>query len=839
MSASASDIPRQLHLTLKNSQDAPSLPALLQRVDDFVSEACNSPLLENLLGDLEDALQKVHKQVVDHTILSQVEVFVSVIYHLLPILPPSSVISTWFELVLRPALREPKLPTQAVEYAKELIVASLQPVPIAHASGSDDKEKDSKWEKVGYFRRRLMDLYLLDAYNDSSGDDILEWAKMNDTEREKMACWKANLEDILVRAGLQRPQPDFPTKVAAVMAAHPVMQSLLYSLLFDISSTACNIGLKVLTKLLPIFAVHACERLKELLPQLLLILARVISWRTPPPSGDPFLPSVEGLGLAPDILKAVTDEESTPNIIQTEFRDPFQIRPDIEWQRLDIVFTLSPFPPPPQQYFAFLYYLFPCNVVRFLRLPVGYLSEVNADNPYGVSWDVALDEGLIRSKAESLLRCHVLHPHLIYQDAITELSNQAFKFWLEFDISRIVAECNMLYVRNASLGLREYALANNTSTPKPLTPPPPSLPHQESGYISDSPILATLSSSVDSSVSSVLSHLPQPMPITKPRVSVKDMIMTSIALKSGLDIDIVDPVPSWPTVHFQGPHLSPLPQTPASSSQTGSETPVVAGRFASGSGDNDDNEVPTHVAQAIAELQRERLLLRSELNFELWMARENVKHIGRLYQDRVISRNSEMGRQALYNKMRELKAEVHRLQKSLKEHKEQASNMKSQYADWNRKLQDKVRDLKPEKASWAVDAAAMRRAEAEAKETFAAQGKLLAEANGLVFLLQTKIKETAHKVERLHDYEAQIEQLIKMQRIWESDVHKLNDQTEYIKVFTSNYKKMELRLESYEKTQAKMDEEAKQYRQNIQTLSSRLNITQQQLGAAQKIIFII
>ena len=184
------------------------------------------------------------------------------------------------------------------------------------------------------------------------------------------------------------------------MAAHPVMQSLLYSLLFDISSTACNIGLKVLTKLLPIFAVHACEHLKELLPQLLLILARVISWRTPPPSGDPFLPSVEGLGLAPDILKAVTDEESAPEIVQTEFRDPFQIRPDIEWQRLDIVFTLSPFPPPPQQYFAFLYYLFPCNVVRFLRLPVGYLSEVNADNPYGVSWDVALDEGLIRSKAE-------------------------------------------------------------------------------------------------------------------------------------------------------------------------------------------------------------------------------------------------------------------------------------------------------------------------------------------------------------------------------------------------------------------------------------------------------
>ena len=65
--------------------------------------------------------------------------------------------------------------------------------------------------------------------------------------------------------------------------------------------------------------------------------------------------------------------------------------------------------------------------------------------------------------------------------------------------------------------------------------------------------------------------------------------------------------------------------------------------------------------------------------------------------------------------MRELKAEVYRLQKSLKDHKEQASNMKNQYADWNQKLQDKLRDLKTEKTSWSAEAAAMRAADQEAK----------------------------------------------------------------------------------------------------------------------------
>ena len=65
--------------------------------------------------------------------------------------------------------------------------------------------------------------------------------------------------------------------------------------------------------------------------------------------------------------------------------------------------------------------------------------------------------------------------------------------------------------------------------------------------------------------------------------------------------------------------------------------------------------------------------------------------------------------------MRELKAEVYRLQKSLKDQKEQASNMKNQYGDWNKKLQDKLCDLRTEKASWSAEAAAMRAADQEAK----------------------------------------------------------------------------------------------------------------------------
>lgn len=41
--------------------------------------------------------------------------------------------------------------------------------------------------------------------------------------------------------------------------------------------------------------------------------------------------------------------------------------------------------------------------------------------------------------------------------------------------------------------------------------------------------------------------------------------------------------------------------------------------------------------------------------------------------------------------------------------------------------------------------------------------------------------------------------------IREMDVQKLNDQAEYLQVVTSKYKKMEIRLETYEKTHTEMD----------------------------------
>lgn len=187
------NIAYQVRSTLNKDADGLPWNDLLSVVDEFVNECASSEEPEERVFQLEEELQEICREGLVYATLESTDIFLSILHHLGPILPPTSVIS-WFDLVLRPSLREPKLPTQAVNHAKELIISCLH------------KANGSYAEKIKNFRRRLMELYLLDAFNDGSGVDILEWAELSHEDRHKKTHWKHNLEDILLRFGNERPE---------------------------------------------------------------------------------------------------------------------------------------------------------------------------------------------------------------------------------------------------------------------------------------------------------------------------------------------------------------------------------------------------------------------------------------------------------------------------------------------------------------------------------------------------------------------------------------------------------------------------------------------------------
>ena len=260
---------------------------------------------------------------------------------------------------------------------------------------------------------------------------------------------------------------------------------------------------------------------------------------------------------------------------------------------------------------------------------------------------------------------HVLHPLLIWREAKEELETP--DFWSNYDIPEIVGGATMLEVRNAGLALRQRQQQQQQQSPIDVTQPTDRFPSAERGRAPKQPsiIQRTFTSEtvrgedtapLSTSLETVRSGTDSPGTLAtadpiRLQVSLSGMIATSVALRSGLEVDIVDAPPEWAATLFPFQPRTRSPSRSGESSQsrsregsTGEPSPRLP---LSEKGVQGDEALPKHVAQAIASLQRETLLLKNELNLELWTARENVVHIGRLYKERVLSRNEEVERQGL------------------------------------------------------------------------------------------------------------------------------------------------------------------------------------------------
>ena len=210
------------------------------------------------------------------------------------------------------------------------------------------------------------------------------------------------------------------------------------------------------------------------------------------------------------------------------------------------------------------------------------------------------------------MREHNCHPLLVWRDADVELSEK--EFWVGYDFSRIVSEAAMLDLRRLAVAIRGLSLPDSVSLP-------PQLPVEQHNPDND-----------DASEDDILRLRPIDLSTGKAVLSLQDMINTTVALKSNLDLEVIQPSSQWPYALFAGTSGS-LSESPNDAQP---QLSVLQ---------TDQNAA--HVAQAISGLQRQILLLRSDLNFELWLSRENSKHIERLYQDRVLMKTAEDERQGL------------------------------------------------------------------------------------------------------------------------------------------------------------------------------------------------
>jgi hypothetical protein len=208
---------------------------------------------------------------------------------------------------------------------------------------------------------------------------------------------------------------------------------------------------------------------------------------------------------------------------------------------------------------------------------------------------------------KNLLREHNCHPLLVWRNAAEEISEP--EFWRKYDTSRIISEAIMLDIRNLAVGIQTRYSSDKEGSIATTSTQPNGFPDATDGP-----------------------RFLRPIDLSSGRVviSLQDMINTTVALKSNLDLEVIQPSSSWSPAIF--PHTTAQPSLDQSSPSQHHE---------------DQNNTAVPVVTAFAGLQRQILLLRNDLNFELWLSRENARHIGRLYQDQILTRTAETERQGL------------------------------------------------------------------------------------------------------------------------------------------------------------------------------------------------
>lgn len=187
-----SDISKHIRNALTNDTSEKPLTEALNAISSIIAQhhASQPPLDLAVLDELRDDLESMYQDLVDHSSTTKVERFICILHAFLPIFRPIYVVTHWWDLVLRAALRNPRLSAKAVQQAKDVTLHGL----VLESS------------KVTEFRKRIIQLFLLDAYDENSGCDALEQATMSAEERQIQQFWKQNLGDLLEHLSIKRPE---------------------------------------------------------------------------------------------------------------------------------------------------------------------------------------------------------------------------------------------------------------------------------------------------------------------------------------------------------------------------------------------------------------------------------------------------------------------------------------------------------------------------------------------------------------------------------------------------------------------------------------------------------
>ncbi|KAL1921239.1 uncharacterized protein VTP21DRAFT_10955 [Calcarisporiella thermophila] len=774
--------------------------------------------------------------------------FLLALKHLLPYLRPIRLLDDWLDLALSSSLYSPTFPKTLRQMCHNLLLDVL----------TFDYNEEEK-ENAKRFRVELIELYLKQRLrlqvkpsahaelspqpppensqrdDGENGDNSersqyeerqdLNFEAITSTEPE---VWSQDLEALLHAYGSAKPKEFFTllntyflqsrfrllvinllSQFIRTQRLHlhdiletPLFESLLKSLQLDNSTTLTAINLSSLVMLTP----QICTSLPPYLPQLFFIFARVLCWDyhqgvRDAEEADYSDPTLFATGTTSDI------REISPETSSARKKPPIP-----GWDRVDSISNLTvPFSNPrAAPFFTVLYGLYPCNFLAFLRAPHEYLEKA------GFVPTEDIDIKGLHSRSLALLDRHIMHPSLILQDPISELTDDSR--WRGMEPADIVAQCvgfdltnvasRVAFHQQANLDKREKKVddfaAPNISSEKPTGNEQllEGSKEKKESSIKEEPqnIPVKFEKEVSKDIDMPESQKAKLEPVKKQQImQILDLYQS---LKSGTEL-LVDKDP-WES------HIEPN----ATNKYNTQGDPLF------------NLDPSTDPRTTIASLQREILLLRNELNFELFLKQQHLQHIGRLHREHLSDMRGEAQIENLMSVCKHLRRKLESVEYQYAKYRESQTSLLNRRRQYQDELHNKLRNLRGTCQTIKHEKEILKEELAKANAALAAQAKELDDERARAFTLESKLKLWEPKIERVSECEYRIEQLTKELALWQEDTKQMEQQAKMLEAMVERCRSLEILVSSLEDESKRSQQKASQLALEVDDLKARLESRQ-------------
>jgi solute carrier family 25 protein 16 len=563
----------------------------------------------------------------------------------------------------------------------------------------------------------------------------------------------------------------------------PLFDNLIRCLTIDTSTTVVSLAMTALIMFLP----HIPSAMAAHLPSLFIIYSRILFWEK-----ERVLSPVINGGK-----EMIEDAEITP------VGSPEHTKTEHKWEKLSFSFESADSTVPELlHYFTFLYGLYPLNFMSYIRKPQRYLRHAN----FAGADDVEIEPAEIRQRSEKFRQLHLLHPNFFTMTIESELTdpNRFMKSEAADVVADCMALCGPLYPGISNLP--RPPPARPLDSPEPLedddipeqplldrdddasrTLASPTSSRHDSWRINQSTSVASpdssrapsrllrkasqTSQSVVSMIGSPLLRprdvrvedsptLPPQVAMTSDQTPLQDMLISQKSLKGPLH-------QSLPDESVQSLILSP----DNVEMQGGSDTFLQSLAQHSIPQSPSMTDSLSDPKKNIANLRREILLLKNDLNFERYLKQQHLSHIGQLRRKHVKEATVEAETQNLINANKSLKTKLEEARRSELQIKKESERSRSHSKKWEADLASKLRTIREEQKKWLAEGEELRRDLATSRENCSKLRQLVVDSEARELLSKQKMASIELDLEELETLRAEVTKLNAAVHAYEGQEH--------------------------------------------------------------------